>query len=80
MQLFLKKLTSLESWKKMIVRQCIFSYSKLFFRFINCNNNINNATSKILNLPNESTDCNFVTRNWNIVNNQSSSKHRSVEV
>ena len=38
---------------------------------INCNRIIkNNGTSKILNLLNEADDSKFVTRKWNLVNDQ----------
>ena len=48
------------------------NYFKLFYRFSNYNRIIyNNRTSKILNLLNQAIDFKFVTRKWNIVNDNS---------
>ena len=45
---------------------------KLVFRFIKCNRIIQTREhQKILNLLNETSDSKFVTRKWNIVNDQS---------
>ena len=38
-------------------------------------NNINNGTSKILNLLNEANDFKFVTRKWNIANDNSNKNY-----
>ena len=48
------------------------NYSKLFFRFINCNRtiNVNNGT-----LRNEANDSKFATRKWNIVNDNWNSNY-----
>ena len=51
------------------------SATKLFFRFINCNNNLNNETSKDINLLNELIDSKLVTRKWNVVNDNSRAKY-----
>ena len=52
------------------------NYSKLFFRFINCIRIIQIIEhQQILNLLNESNDYKFVTRKWNIVNDQSNTNY-----
>ena len=42
------------------------------------NNNINNGTKKLLNLLNELIDSKFVTRNWNIANDDQSNANYDV--
>ena len=47
------------------------NYSKLFFRFINCQRIIKIVElQKILNLLNQPHYSKFITRKWNIVNDQ----------
>ena len=66
----------------MTAQQCFLlpkagkNYYKLFFRFTNCYRTIQIMKHrKILNLLNESNDSKFVTRKWNIVNNQSNANY-----
>ena len=50
--------------------------SKLFFKPNNCNKMIWKIKhEKILNLFNEASDSEFVTKNWNIINDQSNANY-----
>ena len=51
------------------------NYSNLFFRFTKCYRIIQTMKHKKKNLLNEASDSKFVTRNWNIVNDQSNANY-----
>ena len=62
----------------MVVQQCFLllktskKYSKLFFKFIICNRIIKTMEhQKMLNILNKTNDSKFVTRKWNIDNDNS---------
>ena len=58
------------------LRKTARNSSKHSFRFFNCNNNIIMEHQKILHLLNEANDSKFVTRKWNIVNDQSNTNYK----
>ena len=68
----------LQENQMMMLQHCFLSnnYSKLFFRFTTCNRMIKIMEhQKILNSLNEPNDSKFVTRKWNIFNDQSNANN-----